>query len=127
MNRALVLYLVVWLTVGCSALAEFAAKDLLPSAAKGGVNTELVVGDKEQTVGNNLEVEADEVGKIVGGDDTTNTVVADKAQEVVVQNTNYPDWLVISLLIACLVFWAVDNPLRLWSNFKKRWTRGSKN
>lgn len=119
MIKGLVVSIALALIVGCSAIADYAASELLPSATKGGVSAELVVGDKEQTIGNNIEVEAENVEKVIGGDETVTAVEAPAAEEVVVNNTNYPDWLIAALLVACCVFLALDSPgklLRWWRN-----------
>lgn len=120
MSKHFSLVMVSCLLLGCSAIADYAASSLIPSATKGGVSAELVVGDKEQTIGNNLEVEAENVDKIVGGDDTQTTVAAPEADEVVVNNTNYPDWLVAVLFIACCIFLALDSPTKLLNWWRKK-------
>lgn len=105
---------------GCSALADYAASTVLPAASKGGVSAELVVGDKEQTIGNNLEVEADTVEKVIGGDETTTTVQAAEAEEVVVNNYDMPPWIVPVLFVACCIFLALDSPTKLLAWWNKR-------
>jgi len=108
MKRLAAILLVVALT-GCSAVADFAASKLMGTDS-GGINTELVVGDKEQTLGNNIEVKADNVGKVVGEND--NTTNARGAEFVEVNNFSYPSWVVPVLLTLALVFLALPMPGR---------------
>jgi len=78
-------------------LADFAMNQVA-GGSKGGINTELVVGDKEQVLGSNQDVEANSVGKIVGNSD--NSVSAPGAKQVEITNNTFPVWAV--LLIGCL-------------------------
>ena len=107
--------LVVALT-GCSAIADFAISKL--GGSSGGINTELVVGDKEQTLGNNIEVKADQVEKVIGNSD--NSVSANGAEFVEVVNINYPSWLIALLLILSFVFLCLPTPTNMWKAFT-RW------
>ncbi len=67
--------------------------DTVKGGSKGGINTELVVGDKEQVLGTNLEVKAKNVGKINGTSD--NSISAPGAKEVQVTNNEFPVWAVL--------------------------------
>lgn len=110
--KAYMVLLAVALT-GCSAIADFAISKL--GGSSGGINTELVVGDKEQTLGNNIEVKADRVDKVVGNSD--NSVAAEGAEFVEVNNINYPTWLIVSLLIISFVFLCLPTPTNMYKAF----------
>jgi len=114
--------LVVALT-GCSAIADFAMSQVT-GGSKGGINTELVVGDKEQTLGNNIEVKADRVNNVIGNND--NTTNAKGAEFVEVNNINYPTWLIVSLLILSFVFLCLPTPTNMWKAFT-RWRHDRSN
>ena len=105
--KAYAAVLVVALT-GCTAIADFAASKLLGGDSGGGINTELVVGDKEQTLGNNMEVKADRVDRVIGSDD--NTTNASGAEFVEVNNFSYPSWVVPILFTLAMVFLALPMP-----------------
>ena len=95
----------------CSALTDLAMQSV-GVGSKGGINTELVVGDKEQVVGTNLEVKAKVVGKIVGTSD--NSVQASNAKEVTVTNNEFPVWGIVLLVgLAGLVGYLSPRP-RAW-------------
>ena len=98
MRRWLIFPFAVFLTVGCAALAPLITDAVLGTSSKGGINTELVVGDKEQVLGSNIEVKAKAVGKVVGTSD--NSVVAANAKEVKITNNTFPVWAI--LFLACL-------------------------
>ena len=89
------IFFVLPIVVSCTALTGLATKALMGD--KGGINTELVVGDKEQVLGTNIEVKAKSVEKVVGTSD--NSVVATNAKAVTVTNNTFPVWA-IGLLIA---------------------------
>ena len=72
-------------------LADFAL-DQVTGGSKGGINTELVVGDKEQVVGTNLEVKAENIGKVTGTSD--NSISAPAAGKVEVTNNTFPVWAI---------------------------------
>ncbi len=91
-----VIYFVLPIIVSCTLLTDMAMNAV--SGEKGGINTELVVGDKEQVLGSNIEVKADAVGKVVGTSD--NSVVAPQADTVEVTNNTFPVWGI--LLIGAL-------------------------
>ena len=107
---------------GCAALADFAIDQVTGGSSKGGINTELVVGDKEQTLGNNIEVKADKVERVIGNND--NTTNAKGAEFVEVTNINYPTWLVVSLLILSFVFLCLPMPKDMHKAYK-RWRHGN--
>lgn len=75
---------------GCSILTDLAMDAV--GGSKGGINTELVVGDKEQVVGSNIEVDAKTIGKVVGASD--NSVIAANAKEITVTNNTFPAWAI---------------------------------
>ena len=104
--------------VSCSMLAPMLKDAVLGSASKGGINTELVVGDKEQVLGTNLEVKAKVVGKVVGTSD--NSVIATNAKEVKITNNTIPLWIVVLLItLASLVGWLAPRPA-LWKRAIQR-------
>lgn len=80
--------------LGCSALGSLAL-DQLTGGSKGGINTELVVGDKQQVLGTNQQVKAGTIGKVNGTSD--NSVSAAGAQEVTVNNNEFPVWAILFL------------------------------
>ena len=109
--------LTVLLLSGCTAIADFAASKLMGTDS-GGINTELVVGDKEQVVGSNIEVDAKNVGKVVGNSD--NSTDATGAEFVEVNNFSYPSWVVPILSILVLLFWALPEPDKMWKAFRRK-------
>lgn len=100
----------------CAALKGFALDALSPS--KGGINTEIVLGDKEQTLGTNQEVKANNVGTVVGQNDNHTDIKS--AEEVSITNQNYPAWLVLLLLIGGLLGWLTDTPQTMWSKYRRK-------
>ena len=109
MSRWLIFPFAVFLTVGCAALAPLITDAVLGTSSKGGINTELVVGDKEQVLGSNIEVKAKTVGKVVGTSD--NSVDAPNAKEVKVTNNTLPIWSVLVIIsLAWLVGWLAPRP-----------------
>ena len=114
---ALTFYVLAMITlVGCTTLAGLAMDSISP--AKGGINTELVVGDKEQVLGANQDVKASHVGKVVGNSDNSTAVAS--AQEVTVTNIDIPKWLIVVLiLLATLVGWLFPRPA-VWKAFINR-------
>lgn len=93
----------------CAAITPLIKDAILGSADKGGINTEIVVGDKEQVLGSNIEVKAKTVGKVVGTSD--NSVTAPEAKEVTVTNNTLPVWSVLAIIIlASLVGWLSPRP-----------------
>ena len=98
------------LLYGCSALADIAL-DQISGGSKGGINTELVVGDKEQVLGSNIEVDAKSVGKVVGTSD--NSVQASNAKEVTVTNNTFPVWAILFLAgLSTLIGYLAPRPKR---------------
>ena len=102
---------------GCAALTPL-IKDAVLGGSKGGINTELVVGDKEQTLGTNQEVKAKNIGKVVGTND--NSVVAASAKEVKITNNSFPGWAIgILITLAALVGWLAPRPA-IWKRAIQR-------
>lgn len=142
MKKILGCILALYLT-GCSALTDIglgAVKGAvgLDGGSKGGINTELVAGDKKVTVGNDQTVKAKKVDKVTGGDDSSINVKESTVDKVIgtqegsvgvdgsvetveVTNQNYPAWLVIALLIGNVVFLCMPTPTKVWrSIFPKK-------
>ncbi len=91
---------------GCAMLADLAMDAVSPS--KGGIQTEIVVGDKNQTLGTNQEVKANQIGTVVGQNDNHTDIA--KADDVTITNQNYPGWLIILLLAGNIVFLCMPTP-----------------
>ena len=108
--------LIVLLLSGCAALTDFALDAVSPD--KGGINTELVVGDKEQVLGTNQEVKANEIGKVVGTSD--NSVTAASIDRLAVTNQNYPAWLIVLLLAGNVLFLCLPTPTTMMKYWRKR-------
>jgi hypothetical protein len=108
--------------VGCATLAEFAMDAVSPS--KGGINTELVVGDKNQTLGTNQEVKANTVGTVVGQNDNHTDIA--KADDVSITNQNYPGWLIILLLAGNIVFLCMPTPTNTFKWIARKFKNESK-
>lgn len=95
--------------VGCSALTGMALDQLTGGGSKGGINTELVVGDKQQVLGTNQQVKAGTIGKVTGTSD--NSVSATGAKEVTVNNNEFPVWgVVLMIALAGLVGYLAPRP-----------------
>ena len=102
-------------------LAPIVKDAVLGSVDKGGINTELVVGDKEQVLGSNIEVKAKAVGKVVGTSD--NSVIATNAKEVKVTNNTFPVWAIFLIGgLATLIGYLAPRP-KAW----KRLIKGNSN
>lgn len=115
-HKSLVVALIVGVTVSCSMLSGLATSAL--GGSKGGINTELVVGDKEQVVGTNIEVKAKAVGKVVGTSD--NSVVASNAKEVTVTNNTFPVWAIFLIgTLATLIGYLAPRP-KAWKRLIQR-------
>lgn len=102
--------------ISCSLLTGLAKDAVL--GKQGGINTELVVGDKEQVLGINQEVKASSVGKVVGNND--NSVATGTVDTLRVSNTNYPHWLIIVLLVGNVAFLCAPTPTTMFKYFKGR-------
>ena len=98
---------------GCATVTDFALSALAPD--KGGINTEIVVGDKEQTLGTNQDVNAGTIGKVVGSND--NSVMAAGAKEVTVNNINVPIWLTLLALAG----WLLPTPTTMFNYMRKKY------
>jgi hypothetical protein len=84
-------------------------KDAVLGGDKGGINTELVVGDKQQVLGTNQQVKSGTIGKVVGTSDKS--VSATGAQEVIVNNNEFPVWgVVLMISLAGLVGYLAPRP-----------------
>ena len=113
--RLLAIALIATTMIGCSLMKDLALDALSPS--KGGISSEIVVGDKNQVLGTNQDVQAGSIGKVVGQNDSSTAIHA--AKEVTVNNTMYPAWLIILLLIGNVVFLCMPTPTRTF-NFLMR-------
>lgn len=117
LTRAVVVGLFVTL-ISCTTMTDWALSALSP--AKGGISTEIVVGDKEQVLGTNQDIKATSIGKVVGQNDSSTAIQS--AKEVTVNNTTYPGWLIIMLLLGNVVFLCLPTPTQtfkfLWSKRK---------
>lgn len=116
--RITALILVITLMSGCAMLKNLAMEAVSPS--KGGINTELVVGDKEQVLGTNQEVKASQIGTVVGQNDNHTDIAS--ADDVSITNQNYPGWLILLLLAGNIFFLCLPTPT---DTFK--WARGKFN
>lgn len=100
--------MLLYFVLGCAALAPL-AMDALTGGSKGGINTELVVGDKQQVLGTNQQVKAGTIGKVNGTSD--NSVSATGAKEVTVNNNEFPVWGVVLMIgLAGLVGYLAPRP-----------------
>ena len=114
--KRLVIPLLAIAVVSCSMLTDMAMDAV--GGSKGGINTELVVGDKEQVVGTNLEVKAETIEKVVGTSD--NSVVASNAKEVTVTNNTFPVWVVLLIgALTTLIGYLAPRPAA-WKRLIKR-------
>ena len=110
------IYFLLPIIVSCTLLTDMAARAV--SGEKGGINTELVVGDKEQVLGSNIEVKAKAVGKVVGTSD--NSVQAPTAKKVEVTNNTFPVWGIVALMgLSGLVCWLAPRP-KAWKRLIQR-------
>lgn len=106
----------------CGMLADVALNSAM-GGKKGGINTELVVGDKEQVLGTNLEVSAKNVGKVTGTSD--NSVSAPSANKVEVINNTFPIWAVFLIGgLTTLIGYLAPRPQR-WKRLINRQPKGS--
>lgn len=112
------IYFILPIIVSCSMLAPMVKDAVLGSTSKGGINTELVVGDKEQVLGTNIEVKAEEVGKVVGTSD--NSVQAAGAKEVTVNNNEFPVWAILLIgALTTLIGYLAPRP-KAWKRLIQR-------
>lgn len=97
-------------------LTDMAMNAIKPDSG-GGINTELVLGDKEQVLGTNQEVKADNIGKVVGTSD--NTVNASSAKAVTVNNYQTSLAIIIALgVLSTLIGYLLPRPKR-WKQFMR--------
>lgn len=109
-----IIFFLLPIIISCSVLTGLATDALTGGASKGGINTELVVGDKEQVLGTNLDVKAQNIGKVTGTSD--NSVTASNAKEVTVNNISFPWWAIILVAgLAWLVGYLMRRP-RAWKH-----------
>lgn len=110
-------YYVVCLCVmltSCAAMLPLVT-DMLGGAAKGGVSAEVVLGDKEQTLGNNLEIKAKNLnGNVVGKDDNS---VGQIEGEVEINNIDMPVWIVLVLAVFAFAIGVLSPRPRMWKRF----------
>ncbi len=115
------IYFLLPIIVSCSMLAPMVKDAVLGSTSKGGINTELVVGDKQQVLGTNQQVKAGTIGKVNGTSD--NSVSAAGAQEVIVNNNDFPVWAILFLAaLSTLIGYLAPRP-KAW----KRLIKGNSN
>lgn len=115
--------LVTIITVsGCAMLADIALDQITSGGdSGGGINTELHVGDKHQTLGNSLEVKAANIGKVTGTSD--NSVSAAGAEQVTVNNNSFPVWAIFLIgFLTTLIGYLAPRP-QAW----KRLIKGNNN
>ena len=114
--------LTMWITiVGCSSLAGM-AMDAVTGGSKGGINTELVVGDKQQVLGTNQQVKAGTIGKVNGTSD--NSVSAAGAEQVTVNNFEFPVWAILMLsALSTLIGYLAPRP-KAWKRLIGSKTNG---
>jgi hypothetical protein len=85
--------------MSCALLADLATSAIKPG---GGVSAEAVLGDKEQGIGANQDIEVEgSLGKVVGGNDTSTQVA--KADALEVTNTSIPPYALIIFIVALLL------------------------
>ena len=102
----------------CSMLTPLVKDAVLGSTSKGGINTELVVGDKEQVLGTNQEVKAGTIGKVTGTSD--NSVSAAGAKEVTVNNNEFPVWAIFLIgALTTLIGYLAPRP-QAWKRLIQR-------
>lgn len=117
MHRFLILF-VLPIVVSCSMLVPMVKDAVLGSTSKGGINTELVVGDKEQVLGTNLEVKAENIGKVNGTSD--NSISAPAADKVTVTNNTFPVWAIFLIGgLATLIGYLAPRP-KAWKRLIQR-------
>lgn len=113
--RFLIIVVIILNIAACTSLGNFVLDSI--SSDKGGINTELIVGDKEQTLGTNQDVKAETIGKVVGVNDNSLDIAT--ATGVVVTNQNYPGWLILLLLAGNVVFLCLPTPTSIFKYFKR--------
>lgn len=108
--------IILWLVLAsCSMLADLGMSAISPD--KGGIDTEIVVGDKEQVLGTNQDVKANSIGKVTGTSDNSTAVAS--AQEVQINNNAFPAWgFALLLILAGLVGWLAPRP-QAWKRLIK--------
>jgi len=108
-NVKFLIYFLLPIIISCSTLMPMVMDAVTGSADKGGINTELVVGDKQQVLGTNQQVKAGEIGKVTGTSD--NSVSAAGAEQVTVNNFEFPVWgVVLMIALAGLVGYLAPRP-----------------
>ncbi len=101
------IYFLFPLIVSCTLLTDMAMNAV--GGSKGGINTELVLGDKAQTLGTNQKVEAETIGKVTGTSD--NSVAAAGAEQVNVTNNTFPVWAILLIgLLTTLIGYLAPRP-----------------
>ncbi len=102
-------YFLLPIIISCSTLMPMVMDAVTGSSDKGGINTELVVGDKQQVLGTNQQVKAGKIGKVTGTSD--NSVSAAGAEQVTVNNFEFPVWgVVLMIALAGLVGYLAPRP-----------------
>lgn len=108
------IWFIIPLCVSCSMLTGF----LTGMGGGPSVNAELVVGDKEQVVGSNVEVKAESVEKVIGNSDNSTAVAS--AKEVQINNNAFPMWAMgLLIVLAGLVGWLAPRP-HVWKRLIRK-------
>ncbi len=111
------IYFLLPIIVSCTLLTDMAV-NAVKGGSKGGINTELVVGDKEQVLGTNLEVKAENIGKVTGTSD--NSISAPAANEVTVTNNTFPVWAIFLIgALTTLIGYLAPRP-QAWKRLIQR-------
>ena len=103
------------LMTSCAMLTDLAMDAISPD--KGGINTELVLGDKNQTLGTNQEVKAEQIGTVVGQNDNHTDIKS--ADDVTITNQNFPAWFVAGITLIGLIGWMAPTPTNMFKYFRK--------
>ncbi len=91
----------------CTALE--AGKFLLGQTQKGGINTDLQVGDKQASLGDTIDVKGENVSVIKKDSSFEGT-----AQNVVINESD--NKLVIILVLIAIIGWLLPTPSQIWTS-----------
>lgn len=111
------MFIILTLVVSCTMLTDL-AMNVVGGGSNGGINTELVLGDKQQTLGTNQKVEASSIGKVTGTSD--NSISAAGAEQVNVTNNTFPVWAILLIgMLTTLIGYLAPRP-QAWKRLIKR-------